>query len=160
MKYQSGPQPLPKLLTLSKFVKHRNGVALGAPDSMRNMLTRSLGAGSFDRFWQYWNPIWGYYLSTKVMKPLLKIFPLWLSIILTFAVSGALHDLAIALVKLKPIVFFTPWFTLMGLMVVISKKYSLTYQQRPFVIRALINLTTIIVCYILTDRAIYKLITF
>jgi len=149
---------LPKPITLSKFIKHRNGVALGASGSMRNMLTRSFGAGSFDRFWQYWNPIWGYYLSTKVMKPLLKIFPLWLSIILTFAVSGALHDLAITLVKFKPIVFFTPWFTLMGLMVVISKKFTLTYQQRPFAIRVLINLTTIIICYILTDQASYQLL--
>ena len=149
---------MPKPITLSKFIKHRNGVALGASGSMRNMLTRSFGAGSFDRFWQYWNPIWGYYLSTKVMKPLLKIFPLWLSIILTFAVSGALHDLAITLVKFKPIVFFTPWFTLMGLMVVISKKFTLTYQQRPFAIRVLINLTTIIICYILTDQASYQLL--
>ena len=86
-------------ITLSEYVKKRNGVALGASGSMTNMLKRSLGANSFYLFWQYWNPIWGYYLSRKVMKPLSDFLPIWLAIILTFAVSGGLHDLAVTMVK-------------------------------------------------------------
>ena len=48
-----------KTLTLEAYVKHRNGVPLGASGSLENMLVRSLGAGTFAKFWQYWNPIWG-----------------------------------------------------------------------------------------------------
>jgi len=106
-----------RTISLSEYVKKRNGVALGAPGSMSNMLKRSLGASSFNLFWQYWNPIWGYYLSRKIMKPLSQLFPIWLAIIMTFAVSGALHDLAITLVKWKFTFFFTPWFTLMSFIV-------------------------------------------
>ena len=48
-----------KSLTLSQYVKFRNGVPLGDSQSLSNMLHRSLGAASFAEFWQYWNPIWG-----------------------------------------------------------------------------------------------------
>ena len=90
-----------KTITLSEYVKKRNGVALGASGSMTNMLKRLLGASSFYLLWQYWNPIRGYYLSRKVMKPLSQLLPIWLAIIMTFAVSGALHDLAITALKWK-----------------------------------------------------------
>lgn len=36
-----------KRLTLSAYVKRRNGVPLGASGSLQNMLVRSLGAGTF-----------------------------------------------------------------------------------------------------------------
>lgn len=54
-----------RTISLSEYVKKRNGVALGTFGSMGNMLKRSLGANSFYLFWQYWNPIWDYYLSVK-----------------------------------------------------------------------------------------------
>lgn len=139
-----------KSITLSEYVKKRNGVALGASGSMTNMLKRSLGASSFDLFWQYWNPIWGYYLSRKVMKPLCNFFPIWLAIILTFTVSGALHDLAISLVKWQLTFLFTPWFTLMSLLVLMSKKLAVSYGEYHFLIRAFINVSLISVCLVLT----------
>ena len=97
-------------LSLSQYVKKRNGVPLGASHSMRNMLSRSFGAKSFPIFWQYWNPIWSYYLSRNVMRPLASFLPISLSILITFLVSGALHDLAVSVIKWNIIVFFTPWF--------------------------------------------------
>ena len=92
--------------SLSEHVRLRNGVPLGAPGSLFNMLNRSLGAKSFAAFWQYWNPIWGYYLTYKVFLPAKNIFPAGLALLFTFAVSGALHDLAVMIVKWKPIFFF------------------------------------------------------
>lgn len=77
-----------KLISLSAYVKKRNGLPLGASGSMRNMLQRSLGAGGFHLFWHYWNPIWGYYLSRHVMKPLSQVFPKGLATVVTFSVSG------------------------------------------------------------------------
>ncbi len=139
-----------KTITLSEYVKKRNGVALGASGSMTNMLKRSLGASSFYLFWQYWNPIWGYYLSCKVMKPLSHLFPLWLAIILTFAVSGALHDLAITLVKWKFTFLFTPWFSLMSFIVLATKKLGISYREYHWLVRALINISFIALCLVLT----------
>jgi hypothetical protein len=130
-------------LSLSKYVKRRTGVALGANHSMRNMLSRSFGAKSFPVFWHYWNPIWSYYLSRNVMRPLSAILPVPIAIFLTFLVSGALHDLAVTLVKWKPVMFFTPWFGLMGLIVISSSKFGITYGKFAWHNRALINAFTI-----------------
>lgn len=141
---------MPKNITLSEYVKKRNGVALGAPGSMANMLTRSLGASSFHLFWQYWNPIWGYYLSRKIMKPLSQLFPVWLAVIMTFAVSGAVHDLAITIVKWKLTFFFTPWFSLMSLIVLATKKYGISYGDYHWLIRASINVSLMALCLVLT----------
>ncbi len=70
---------------------------------MRNMLSRSLGARSFAIFWHYWNPIWGYYLSRYVMRPLRRFLPLSFATFITFVVSGALHDLVVSIVKWKAV---------------------------------------------------------
>jgi len=137
-------------ISLSEYVKRRNGLALGAPGSMRNMLKRSLGASSFFLFWQYWNPIWGYYLSRKIMKPLRQLFPIWLATIMTFAVSGALHDLVITLVNWKVTFFFTPWFSLMSLIVLATKKFGISFKEHHWLIRALINIALVAVCLVLT----------
>jgi hypothetical protein len=139
-------------ITLSEYVKKRNGLALGAPGSMKNMLKRSLGASSFYLFWQYWNPIWGYYLSRKVMKPLSDFLPMWLAIIFTFAVSGALHDLVITLVKWEVTFFFTPWFFLMSIVVLTTKKFGISYREHHWLVRSLINILLIVICFVLTRQ--------
>ncbi|MFT5675058.1 MAG: GR25 family glycosyltransferase involved in LPS biosynthesis [Paraglaciecola sp.] len=141
-----------RTITLSEYVKKRNGVALGSSGSMTNMLKRSLGASSFYLFWQYWNPIWGYYLSRKIMKPLSDLFPIWLAIIMTFAVSGALHDLAITLVKWELTFFFTPWFSLMSLIVLATKKFGISYSYYHWLVRVFINISLITVCLVLTRQ--------
>lgn len=141
-----------RIISLSEYVKKRNGVALGAPGSMTNMLKRSLGASSFHLFWQYWNPIWGYYLSRKIMKPLSQLFPLWLAIIMTFAVSGALHDWVISLVKWQFTFFFTPWFTFMSFIVLATKKFDISFREYHWLIRSSINIGLVAVCLILTRQ--------
>ena len=57
-------------MNLSEHVKKRNGVPVGHSNSVRNNLYRSLGAKNFSAFWNFWNPIFGYYLGVKVFKPL------------------------------------------------------------------------------------------
>ncbi len=144
-------------LSLSQYVKRRNGLPLGAPGSLQAMLWRSLGADSFERFWRYWNPVWGYYLSRHVMRPLNRWLPFWLSVLLTFAVSGALHDLAVTLVKWTPTWFFTPWFSGMGGLVILSKWLNLSYRSRPWLVRALLNLGFIVSSFVLTSRTLSAL---
>jgi hypothetical protein len=137
-------------IRLNQYVKKRTGLGLGASGSLQNMLSRSLGAKSFSHFWRYWNPIWSYYLSRYVMRPLSKWIPQWLAIMITFAVSGALHDLAVTLLKWHAIFFFTPWFAVMGAVVLVTSKLNFEYANFPWAIRALFNVAIIVTCYLLT----------
>ncbi len=139
-----------KSISLSEYVRRRNGVALGGSGSMSNMLKRSLGANSFHLFWKYWNPIWGYYLSRNVMRPVSEFLPGWLAVVVTFVVSGAFHDLAVSLVNLRFTFFFTPWFLLMSIIVVVTSKFGISYKEYQWPIRVAINITFIIVCLVST----------
>jgi len=72
------------------------------------MIHRSLGAGTLALFWRYWNPVWGYYLSRYIYSPALKWLPSALALIVTFAVSGALHDFVISLIRKEFTLIFVP----------------------------------------------------
>ena len=88
---------------------------LGGAGALREMLRRSLGAKSFTVFWQYWNPIFGYYLGKFVFRPLRAMgLPVTLSTLITFCVSGAVHDIAASLVSQRLVFVCTPWFCLMA----------------------------------------------
>jgi hypothetical protein len=136
-------------MDLSDYVKRRNGVPLGASDSLRSMLRRSLGAWKFSIFWQYWNPIWGFYLGKYVFKPLKNIFPPALSLILTFAFCGFLHDLVIMLLRWNFELLLTPWFLLMGFCVVFGDYANIDYSKFTWTIRALINILNISICLLI-----------
>lgn len=133
-------------MSLTDYVQYRNGVPLGASGSLQNMLVRSLGAGTFAKFWQYWNPIWGYALGRYIYKPLNQFMPSGVSLILTFIVSGAIHDLATMLVRGAPAFLFTPWFFLMGVAVVLGRLLKLDYSNQAFGVRVAINLSFVLGC--------------
>jgi hypothetical protein len=133
-------------LSLGEYVEYRNGLPLGASGSLQNMLVRSLGAGTFAKFWQYWNPIWGYALGRYIYAPLNRFLPASLALIFTFAVSGAIHDAVIMLVRGAPAFLFTPWFILMSGIVVLGRLVKLDYSQQAFSVRVAINLFFVIGC--------------
>lgn len=122
---------------------------LGNSDSLRNMLSRSLGAGKFSIFWQYWNPIWGFYLGKYIYKPLKRIFPQAVSLIITFVFCGFIHDLAIMLLKWKFTILLTPWFLCMGLCVVLGDYLKIDYSTYPWFVRAAINILIISGCLLI-----------
>lgn len=137
-------------MSLADYVQYRNGVPLGASGSLQNMLVRSFGAGTFARFWQYWNPIWGYALGRYVYAPLNRFLPASVSLILTFTISGAVHDVATMLVRGALAFLFTPWFFLMGIVVVFGRWLKLDYSAHPFLIRVAINSGLAVTCLMLT----------
>jgi hypothetical protein len=139
-----------KTITLAEYVRWRNGVPLGARGSLRNMLLRSLGAGSFAEFWRYWNPIWGYALGRYVYAPLQRFLPVTLALVLTFTFLGAVHDLATTLARRAPAFRFTPWFFVMSIVVSIGKVLGVDYTTRTFGFRVLVNLTYVIGYRLLT----------
>lgn len=132
--------------TLGQYVAMRNGVPLGDGRSLRNMLQRSFGAASFAGFWQQWNPIWGYGLGRYVHAPLRRALPPAVAFILTFAISGGLHDLATMAVSWSPAFLFTPWFVLLGMGAVLGRAAGMDLGKRPFWVRATVNLAYLLVC--------------
>lgn len=137
-------------MNLSEYIKRRNGVPLGHPDSLRNNLQKSLGAKNFSTFWNFWNPIFSYYLGTKVFKPLKRIFPLAFSLILTFVFCGFIHDMVTTLIRQKISLFFSVWFLLMAIFVVLSKQINYDFSNQTWFLRAVANLSIIGVCFFLT----------
>jgi hypothetical protein len=129
-----------KSLTLSQYVKFRNGVPLGDRQSLSNMLQRSLGAASFAEFWQYWNPIWGYGLGKYVYAPARRILPRAAAFIATFIVSGAIHDLVTMAVGRSFAFLFTPWFFLLGVGAVSGRALGMDLSNHPWWIRVSVNL--------------------
>lgn len=127
-------------LTLAAWVRRRNGLPLGAPGSLSNMLRRSLGARSFAAFWRYWNPIFGYLLARHVHAPLLRVTPAAFALVATFVVCGALHDAVTMLVRGAGAFLFTPWFFFLGLGVLAGEALHMNLSRLPFPVRVLINL--------------------
>ncbi len=135
-------------MRLSQYILKRNGVPLGHRSSLRNNLHRSLSAGTNTEFWRHWNPIWGYYLWKGVYVPAQPWVSKSISLLISFAVSGALHDLAIGLATGNWQVFFSIWFLFMGFFLLLSRKWDVTYSQFPFLIRMGINLVSLSGCFL------------
>ena len=135
-----------KKLTLSEYVRRRNGVPLGAPGSLRNMLRRSFGARSFAGFWQHWNPIFGYYLGKYVFVPLKRISPPSVALVLTFVVTGIVHDVVTMAIRQDVAFLFTPWFLFLGIGVVLSKVTGMDIGVSPWGLRAALHSTYLGAC--------------
>lgn len=138
-------------MKLSEYVKKRNGVPIGNSSSLQNNLQRSLGAKNFATFWHFWNPIFGYYLGLKIFKPLKKVLPAGLSLVLTFIFCGFIHDLVTTLVRGRLSLFFSVWFLLMGIAVAVSKFIHYDFSNKKWSFRAFINLSIIGLCLYLTN---------
>lgn len=137
-------------MTLTEYIKIRNGVSIGSPRSLRNNLYRSLGSKNFSTFWNYWNPIFGYYLGKFIFKPLKKIFPVAISLLFTFIICGLIHDTVTTLVRGKISFFFSIWFLLMGLAVLLTRTLEHNFSKQVWIARTSINLIIISACLILT----------
>lgn len=137
-------------MTLTAYIKKRNGVSIGDSKSLRNNLYRSIGAKNFSTFWNYWNPIFGYYLGKLIFKPLKKIFPVSLSLVFTFIVCGLIHDVVTTIVRRKMSLFFTTWFLLISFAVLLTKILKHNFSNQIWITRALINLSIISICLIAT----------
>jgi hypothetical protein len=114
------------------------------------MLYHSLGAASFAAFWRYWNPIWGYGLGKHVYSPLRRVLPSIIAYILTFVVSGSIHDLATMAVRQSFTFLFTPWFFLLGVGAVMGRSAGMDLSGFPWWGRASINLVYLAFCLAVT----------
>ena len=127
-------------LTLAEYVELRNGVPLGDSSSRRNKLQRSFVATSFAGFWQYWSPIWGYGLGKYVYSPMRRVLPAAIALIVTFVVSGGIHDLVIMALRRSLTFLFTPWFFVLAVGVVLGRAVSMDLSSRNMWVRVGLNL--------------------
>lgn len=137
-------------MTLGAYIEKRNGVPMGHSKSLSNNLYRSFGARSFAVFWTYWNPIFGYYLGTRVYKPLKNFLPAAIALVLTFIFCGMVHDLVTTVVRGDLSLFFSIWFAFMGNAVLVSKGMKQDLSHQPWILRALANLLILGACFGLT----------
>lgn len=139
-----------RTMSLRAYILHRNGVPAGAPRSLRNMLLRAFGAPTFAGFWRHWNPVFGYALGRYVYTPLQRWLPRAPALVVTFGLCGALHDLVTMAVRGAPAVFFTPWFLLLGIGVLLGRAAHLDTSARPWWARAAVNLAYVGTCLAVT----------
>jgi hypothetical protein len=137
-------------LTLSEYIKRRNGASLGSSGSLRKMLYRSLGAGTFIGFWKYWNPLFGYALGRFVYAPLRRWIPSSFAFMLTFIVSGAIHDLVSTVLRGSATFLFVPWFFLLSVGALMGRALQMDFSNQSWPIRALVNTAYITTGLVLT----------
>ena len=141
--------------SLNDYVIRRNGRPLGASGSLTTMLRRSFTAPSPRIFWQYWNPIFGYYLGKYVFTNFRKILPSSLSIIFTFIVSGLIHDLVTIAVNGYTSFFFSLFFLLLSMVVILGEFASFNLSKYSKAVRITFNLFYLISSFCITYYLIY-----
>ena len=87
--------------------------------------------------------MWSYYLGRFIYAPLKRWLPSTISLVITFVVSGALHDAVVSVVTGRTVFILTPWFFLMGVGVAVSQALRTDYSNFAWPIRAFINITFI-----------------
>ncbi|MCB0636231.1 MAG: hypothetical protein KDC54_06420 [Lewinella sp.] len=100
--------------TYRQYERKRLG---GHGESLRGlayMFRQSFMAPTFARFWQQWNPLFSYYLLYFCYLPLRPLVKRGPAVVLTFAATGAVHDLAASLAWRELVFICTPLFALFG----------------------------------------------
>jgi hypothetical protein len=137
-------------MNLKEYIEKRNGVPIGHSDSLRNNLYRALGANNFTAFWNNWNPIFGYYLGYRIFKPLKNYFIAPLALVFTLVFCGFLHDVVTTVLRGEISFFFTIWFLIMAIAVLITQYFKHDFKEKLWIIRALVNVCIIGVCLALS----------
>jgi hypothetical protein len=143
------------MITLTHYIKHRLGAT--ASEQAANFLAKPFGARSLAEFWQYWNPVWSYFLLFYCYRLLRKNLPHRLSVVLTFFFCGIVHDLPFGILSyLKmgrpPLFTLTVFLTLNGVLVALSEKARFRLTRIPTGLRWLAHFTILITTYLAALR--------
>lgn len=74
-------------VTFTQYLEFRLGTD-GGRSAWFNFFVKSFGARSFSEFWRLWNPVYGYILYYFSYRPLARVLPRPLAVLITFAASG------------------------------------------------------------------------
>ncbi len=90
---------------------------------LSSVFLRPFAAPSLSQFWIRWNPVYGYFLSRYVYRPLRTVFPRSLNVLVTFAFSGfILHDAFLWRAAGGPPLATTTWFVVIALGILCSER--------------------------------------
>jgi hypothetical protein len=117
-----------------------------------HMFSRAFGASDFTRFWQYWNPFFGYFLGYFCYVPLRRFAPRPLCLIVTFAVNGWFHDQAylwsfgFARTELLPFPFpvFTLCLVMIAVIILAAERYRCTLARLSLPMRVACHLLAVV----------------
>ncbi len=127
-------------MTLSEYVLKRNGMPLGSQGSLFKYLEKLILVLKECAVWKY-GTSFRFYLSKNIYLPLNRHLSKSMSSIVTFGVSGALHDLAIGFVGRDGKNFLMIWFDL-GFYEHL-KISEIRYGSFSFFSKAIINISSI-----------------
>lgn len=130
--------------SLMKYIEFRLGFTPGA--QVVNFFWRPFASATLANFWRSWNPLWSYYLTYFVYRPLRRFFPPWLSTLLTFMVSGCMHGLLASIVMRSDLPIFgaTLWFALLGCLVIGTEHWRFSFAFLPQCMRWIAHVMTIV----------------
>jgi len=138
------------MITLTQYIDHRLGNT--PKEQAKNFLGRPFGSQSLSAFWQYWNPVWGYYLFYYCYRPLRRFLPRSVAVLLTFFFCGLIHDLPFALAAYLmhgtfPLFTLTVFFSLIGFLVVITEIFRIRFANSPIFLRWILHSLILFLCY-------------
>lgn len=132
-------------MTLEEYIEYRTGTK-EVSKIVRNMLLKPFMASSLRSFWNYWNPGYGYFLLYYCYKPLRSLLPDGLSLLITFIICGILHDVIYIIPMMIqnngniPIPFVTVWFVLIGVGILITDYFRISFKRIRPKVRPLLHL--------------------
>lgn len=143
-------------MTLKRYIAKKFGNRKSLSGSLNYMLKASFFSTTFRDFWKHWNPLWSYFLTYYLYKPLKTVIPKPIAILLTFAVSGALHDLALMILLQWFNYLFTLIFLAFGFVVLIESFFKINLNSMPKIIRPIYHTGIIVLCTIIIKNVIDK----
>ena len=138
-------------VSLQAYLDHRLGRGRPWWRQTYDVLVGPLLAPSFAGFWRLWNPVWGYYLLYWCYRPARRVLPRAAAVLMTFAASGLAHNLLAVALSRRVNPFVTVWFTLYGVVAVVSDALGMDLSRFPGPVRVAVNLAYLAGCYLLVS---------
>jgi hypothetical protein len=139
-------EPPPNLL---RYVLRTLGPG-GGVKLVRNLFFRPFTAPTLRTFWKYWNPVYGYFLTFYVYRPLRLRMPPNAAMPITFAFSGfVLHDLVnwALLGGSVPFPRVTVAFLLVAALILVTEKLGVTFVNLPSTFRVIAHISSLSACF-------------
>lgn len=140
-------------MNLEEYTYYRTG-STKISVVIRNMFFKPFVSSSLKSFWKYWNPTWGYFLLFFCYKPTKRIFPSWIALIITFAISGFAHDIIYIIpMMLKEVKFVFPfitvWFFIISIGILLTEFFQINFNKFSLKLRPFIHLGFLIATFVL-----------
>ncbi len=133
--------------TFRQYLKFRLG-SHGGGSAWFNFFIKPFAAGSFAEFWRLWNPVYGYFLYWFSYRPLARVLPRALAMLITFVACGLLlHDLPAWLLTWRVLPpGATIAFFMFGVGAILGELLHMDLSRQPVWARATINVGYLAAC--------------